>query len=79
MGPSHLSDLVLWELIVRPRILRLSVQAELVSPLKEDDGREFRISIRELNNKITVLERQKRNSGHVRCHCDAYNLDKGNS
>ncbi|CDI84259.1 hypothetical protein, conserved [Eimeria acervulina] len=39
--------------------------AELVSNLKEDIGREFRISIRELTDKITVFEYQKRNSGHA--------------
>ena len=38
-----------------------------MSNLKEDIGREFRISIRELTDKITVFEYQKRNSGHVGC------------
>ncbi|KAL8270213.1 hypothetical protein Esti_005888 [Eimeria stiedai] len=40
-------------------------RAELMSRLKEDEGREFRISIRELNDKITVFECRKRNSGHA--------------
>ncbi|CDI76936.1 hypothetical protein, conserved [Eimeria praecox] len=39
--------------------------AQLVSARKEDEGREFRISIRELTDKITVFEYSKRNSGHA--------------
>ncbi|CDJ27909.1 EF hand family protein, related [Eimeria mitis] len=43
----------------------LNFKAKLVSSRKEDEGREFRISIRELTDKITVFEYQKRNSGHA--------------